>query len=115
MEKLSQQKKHRNVCQITRDTENRTNHIKEVHHHELSSVPLAFSNPDTASNLCNTAKNELFKFLKISLGTKSVVPVNRPKIYDGVVLFQNLPATLSMLGNIPYFQLNKTVKDSYRV
>ena len=59
--------------------------IKEVLRLELSSVPLALSNPDTASTLCKTAKNELFNFLKISLGTVSVIPVNTPKIYEMIL------------------------------
>ena len=70
------------VIQRTRETD-----IKEVLRHELSSEPLALSNPDTSSTLCKTAKNELFKFLKISLGTVSVIPINTPEIYDGMVLF----------------------------
>ena len=50
------------VIQRTREID-----IKEVLRHELSSVPLALSNPDTASTLCKTAKNELFKFLRFHL------------------------------------------------
>ena len=89
--------------------------INEVLCYELSSAPLALSNQDTASTLCKTAKNELFKFLKISLGTVSVIPMNTPKIYDGMVLFQKLPATLSTFGNISDFLINKIVKGSCRV
>ena len=68
--------------------------VKEVLRYELSSVLLALANSYIASTLCKKAKNELFKFLKISLGTVSVIPINTPKIYDGVVLFQKLLATL---------------------
>ena len=89
--------------------------IKEVLRHELSSVPLALSNLDSASTLCKTAKNELFKLLKISLETVSVIPMNKPKIYDGMVLFQKLPATLSMFSNISDFLINRIVKGSCRV
>ena len=89
--------------------------IKEVLRHELSSVPLALSNLDSASTLCKTAKNELFKLLKISLETISVIPMNKPKIYYRMVLFQKLPATLSMFGNISDFLINKIVKGSCRV
>ena len=61
--------------------------INEVPRHELSSVLLALSNPDNASTLCKITKNELFKFLNISLGTISVIPMNTPKIlgWDGSV------------------------------
>ena len=83
--------------------------------HEPSSVPLAPSNLDTASTLCKTAKNELFKFLKISLGTVSVIPMNTPKIYDGMVLFQKLPATLSTFGDVSDFLIKKFMKSSCRV
>ena len=65
----------------------RENDIKELLRHELSSVPLALSNLDTASILCKTAKNELFKFLKIPVVTVSVIPMKTPKTYDGMVLF----------------------------
>ena len=68
--------------------------VKEVLRYELSSVLLALANSYIASTLCKKAKNELFKSLKISLGTVSVIPVNTPKIYDGMVLFQKLLATL---------------------
>ena len=54
--------------------------IKEVLRHELSSVPLALSNPHITSTLCKTAKNELFKLLKFSLGTETVIPMNALKI-----------------------------------
>ena len=86
--------------------------IKEVLRHERSSLPLALSSPDTASILCKTAKNEIFKFLKISLGTVSVIPINKPKIYDEIVLFQKLPATLSTFGDSLDFLINKIVKNS---
>ena len=62
-----------------------------------------------------TAKNEQFKFLKISLGTISVISKNTPKIYDGMVLLQKLPATLSMFGSISDFLINRIVKCSCRV
>ena len=68
--------------------------VKEVLRYELSSVLLALANSYIASTFCKKAKNELFKSLKISLGTVSVIPVNTPKIYDGMVLFQKLLATL---------------------
>ena len=77
------------VIQRTREID-----IKEVLRYELSSVLLALANSYTASTLCKKAKNELFKFLKISLGTVSVIPINTPKIYDGMVKFQKLLATL---------------------
>ena len=89
--------------------------IKEVLRHELSPVPLALSNPDTASTLCKTAKNELFKFLKISLGTVSMIPMNTPKTYDGMVLLEKLPATLSTFGDIFDFLINKIVKGNCKV
>ena len=57
--------------------------------------PLALSNQDTGSTLCKTVKSELFKILKISLGTVSVIPI----IHDGMVLFQKLPATLFLIDN----------------
>ena len=98
------------VIQRTREID-----IKEVLRHELSLVPLALSNPETASTLCKTAKNEFFEFLKISLGTASMIPMNTPKIYDGMVLFQKLPATLSMFGDISDFLINKIVKGSCKV
>ena len=77
------------VIQRTREID-----IKEVLRHEPSSVLLALSNPDAPSTLCKTKNNELFKFLKNSLGTASVIIMNTPEIYDGMVLFQKLPATL---------------------
>ena len=89
--------------------------IKEVLCHKLLSVPLALSNPDTTSTLYKTAKNEQFKFLKVSLGTISVIPKNTPKIYDGMVLLQKLQATLSMFGSISDFLINRIVKCSCRV
>ena len=76
---------------------------------------MAFFNPDTTSTFCKREKNELFKFLKISLGTVSVIPVNTPKTYDGMVLFQKLPATLSTFGDIYDFLINKIVKGSCRI
>ena len=97
------------VIQITHEID-----IKEVLHYELSSVPLALSNPDTASTLYKTAKIELFKFLRISLGTVSVIPINTPKIYR-MVLSQKLPATLSTFGDISDFLINKILKGSCRV
>ena len=72
--------------------------IKEVLCYELPLVPLVLPNPDTPSTLSKTANNELFKFLKISFGTVLVISMNTPKIYDGMVLFQRLPTTLSTLG-----------------
>ena len=81
------------VIQRTREID-----VKEVLRHELSSVPLALSNPDTPSTLSKTANNELFKFLKISHGTVSVISMNTPKIYDEMVLFQKSPATCQRLG-----------------
>ena len=85
--------------------------MKEVLRHELSSVPLALSDPDTASTLYKTAKNELLKFLKISLGTVSVIPVNIPKIYDRMVLFQKVPANLSTFGYISDVLMNKVAAE----
>ena len=98
------------VIQITREID-----MKEVPRHELSSVPLALSNAYTSSILCKTAKNELLRFLKISLGTVSVIPMDTTKIYDGMVLSQKLPATPSTLGNISDFLINNIVKGSCRV
>ena len=72
--------------------------IKEVLCYELPLVPLVLPNPDTPSTLSKTANNELFKFLKISHGTVSVIPMNTPKIYDEMVLFQKSPATCQRLG-----------------
>ena len=44
-----------------------------------------------------------------------MIPMNTPKIYDGMVLFQKLPATLSTFGDISDFLINKIVKGSCRV
>ena len=72
--------------------------IKEVLCYELPLVPLVLPDPDTPSTLSKTANNELFKFLKISVGTVLVISMDTPKIHDGMVLFQRLPTTLSTLG-----------------
>ena len=72
--------------------------IKEVLCYELPLVPSVLPNPDTLSTLSKSANNELFKFLKISFGNVLVISMNTPKIYDGMVLFQKLPTTLSTLG-----------------
>ena len=44
-----------------------------------------------------------------------MIPVNTPKTYDGMVLFQKLPATLSTFGDIYNFLINKIVKGSCRI
>lgn len=48
--------------QITRDTENLWDWYKEVLHHEVSSVPMAFSNPDTAPTLCKRQQRMILTF-----------------------------------------------------
>ena len=42
-----------------------------------------------------------------------MIPMNTPKIYDGMVVFQKLPATLSMFDDISDFLINKIVADHY--
>ena len=44
-----------------------------------------------------------------------MIPVNTPKTYDGMVLFQKLPATLSTFGDIYNFLINKIEKGSCRI
>ena len=44
-----------------------------------------------------------------------MIPMDTPKIYDGMVLSQKLPATLSTFGDISDFLINKIVKGSCRV
>ena len=41
--------------------------------------------------------------------------MNTPKIYDGMVLFQKLPATLSTFGVVSDFLIKKIMKSSCRV
>ena len=72
------------VIQRTRETD-----IKEVLRHELSSEPLALSNPDTASTLCKTAKNELFKFLRFHLEPYQSFQWTHLKFMMGWFCFRN--------------------------
>ena len=89
--------------------------MKEVLKYELPPFLCHCQTGGTLSTLCKTVKASLFKFLNKSIETVDMVPENTPRIYDGMVLFQKLPPTLVMFGDISDYVLKKIMKDSSRI
>ena len=62
-----------------------------------------------------SAKIELFKHSKSSIELIEEIPENTPSIHDGMLVFQNLPPTLVLFGDIPDYILQKIMKAPSRV
>lgn len=83
--------------------------MSEILKSELSAALLSLLNPDSTATLCKTVKSKLLKHLKKLISTVTVIPWNTPKIFDGMVLFQNCRQH-SRFGYIFDYVLNNIIK-----
>ena len=87
--------------------------LQEVLNYELSSVPLSLAYPN--GTLCKTVKAKLVTILDSSIPQVVAVPENTPKIFDGMVLLQKLPPTLTTFGEISDYLLKKITTGTAQV
>ena len=87
--------------------------LQKVLEYELSSLPLSIANPD--GSLCKSDKSKLFTSLESFIPTVDIIPPNCPFVYDGMVLLQKLPPTLSTFADISNYLLKKIMNGSSRV
>ncbi|MEM7298197.1 MAG: hypothetical protein AAF391_08030, partial [Bacteroidota bacterium] len=80
---------------------------------ELTSIPLSLANAD--ESLSKTVKSKLFAALSESISIADHFPENIPPIFDGMVLFQKLPPTLSTFGEVADYLLGKVLSTSCRI
>lgn len=92
---------------------NRGIDLQQVLKYELSSQPLALSNPD--GSMSKTVKSKLFASLSASIDQLPTPPNNTPKIYDGMVLLHKLPPNLTTFGEISDYILKKMLSGTCAV
>lgn len=87
--------------------------IKDILQYELTSLPLSLANPD--GSLAKTIKSKLFSCLTEYVQRVDEAPENTANIFDGMVLFQKLPPTLTTFGEIADYLIEKITRGNCRV